>query len=62
MSPSWTCSPLTKVRTTSAVGSTSAASTIAGPSGQKPSWPLTRSIEPRSMWRKSWTPKSLATV
>ena len=33
-----------------------------GPSGQKPSWPLTRSIEPRSMWRKSWTPKSLATV
>ena len=41
-------------------GSTSAASTSSGPIGQNPSWPFTRSIEPRSAWRKSWTPKSFA--
>ncbi len=41
-------------------GSTSATSASTGPIGQNPSWPFTRSIEPRSAWRKSWTPKSFA--
>ena len=34
--------------------------TMPGPIGQKPSWPLTRSIEPASVSRKSWRPTSLA--
>ena len=34
--------------------------TTAGPIGRKPSWPLTRSIDPRSAWRKSCRPASLA--
>ena len=58
--PSWTTSPFTYVRNAMSSGSTSATSASTGPIGQNPSWPFTRSIEPRSAWRKSWTPKSFA--
>ena len=43
-------------------GRTASAGTSSGPSGRKPSWPLTRSIAPRSAWRKSCMPTSLAHV
>ena len=52
--------PLRYVRSVNVVGSNSAAGTTSGPSGRKPSCPFTRSIEPRSAWRKSCRPTSLA--
>jgi hypothetical protein len=55
-------SPLTQVRSRTPSGSTIRASISSGPSGVKPSIPLDRTLEPRSAYRRSYTPKSLAAV
>ena len=54
----WTVTPLTNVR--SVDSRTSTPLTNPGPSGQKPSCPFTRSIEPESVSRKSCRPASFA--
>ena len=55
-------SPLTHVRSRSAAGSTVRASMRAGPIGVKPSPPLERTLEPLSLARRSYRPKSFAAV
>ena len=56
--PSCTTSPLRKVRSVAFL--TSVPRTMPGPIGQNPSIPLTRSMEPASVPRKSCAPTSLA--
>ena len=59
---SCTRSPLSQVRSRMFSGSTSRASSSAGPSGVNPSMPLDLTLEPRSAYRRSYTPKSFAAV
>ena len=58
--PACAGAPLTRVSI--ALPWKSQSSTRPGPSGQSVSEPFTRSIEPASVSRKSWRPKSFAIV
>ena len=58
--PSWRTSPFTSVRIRLPWKSQSV--TSPGPTGHSVSLPFTRSIEPASVSRKSWRPKSLPIV